>query len=653
MVGRSLKTKMLMSFLAVISLLSFLTAMLGFYLIDRDILYKAQRKVGSDLNFAREVYRQETKSIEDVARLTARRFFLRDAILAGNAEALAEPLNDIRKTEGLDILTLTDAYGRVLVRSRNPSVSGDDQKGDEVLAKVLSEGQPVVGTTIVPAAELMKEGAALVQQVHIQFVPTAKAKPTDKTEQTAGMMIKAAAPVFDAGDRMIGVLYGGTLLNRNYAIVDNVKKIVYQDAVYKGRDVGTVTIFQDDLRISTNVKDAAGSRAIGTRVSAEVYDRVLGTGRPWSDRAFVVKDWYKTCYEPIRNVDGRIVGILYVGTLELPFNDLARNSMVIFVLIILAATVVAVAISYILAGRVSMSLTHLRDATVKLSAGELGHTIETTSDIEELNELAEAFNAMSQELEERDTRLRLSNDMLADLNKRYIDLIGFVSHELKGIVGVIVMNVCAVRDQILGETNERQKKALDGAVRSLDYLTATVKKFLNLGRIEKGELETKMTRVELKKDVFDPTVDSQATLAERKNMTIRNEIHPDLEIDADPELLQVAAHNLLSNAVKYGADWGTIVLRSRTSDDHIEIEVYNDSTPIREDQKARLFQRFSRLDNPETRSVKGTGLGLFITRQIIEKQGGRIWVEPKEKGNAFIVQLPVQAHSFAKESINV
>ncbi len=649
MVGRSLKSKLVWSFLAVIFLLSFMTAMLGFYLIEKDILHRAQSKVRSDLRFAREVYRQETKSIEDIVRLTSIRFFLRDAVLQNDTETLTRQLTDIRNAEGLDVLTLTDAAGRVLVRSANPLVAGDDQKGDQVLSKVLVSGQPVVATSILPATELIKEGPDLAAQAHITLVPTAKAKPTAETQQTAGMMIKAAAPVSDESGRMIGVLYGGVLLNRNYDIVDNVKRIVYQDAVYKGKDIGTVTIFQKDLRISTNVK-ANGGRAIGTRVSEEVYDRVLGQGRLWSDRAFVVQDWYKTCYEPIRDINGDVIGMLYVGTLELPFKDLATNTMLIFMAIIVAATVVALLFSYVLAGRVSRSLTLLRDATSKLAAGELGHMIETTSDIEEFNEVAEAFNVMSRQLEERDASLRLSNDMLADLNKRYIDLIGFVSHELKGIVGVIVMNVCSVRDRILGEINERQKKALDGATRSLDYLTATVKKFLNLGRIEKGELETRYTKVSLNKDVFDAAVESVLAAAERKNINVRNEIDTDLQIDADPELLQVVANNLISNAVKYGNEWGNVLLKSRTQDETIEIEVYNDSTPLREGQIGRLFQRFSRLDNPETRSVKGTGLGLFITKQIVDKHGGRIWVQPREKGNSFIFQLPLQVSSYAKES---
>jgi signal transduction histidine kinase len=71
----------------------------------------------------------------------------------------------------------------------------------------------------------------------------------------------------------------------------------------------------------------------------------------------------------------------------------------------------------------------------------------------------------------------------------------------------------------------------------------------------------------------------------------------------------------------------------------IEVDVYNDSTPMTEEQRSKLFQKFSRLDNAETRKVKGTGLGLYITRQIIEGHGGSIKVEPREHGNSFVFQI--------------
>src|SRR3989339_1717755 len=201
--------------------------------------------------------------------------------------------------------------------------------------------------------------------------------------------------------------------------------------------------------------------------------------------------------------------------------------MLMFVLIIGGATLLAIVISFILSAVILKPLGNLISATGKLSNGELGTTIEIQTGVNELDKLAVSFNEMSRQLDQRDKSLTLSNEMLEELNKRYIDLIGFVSHELKGAVGTIVMNVCSVCDGFLGAVNEKQKKALDGAIRNLDYLAATVKKFLSLGKIEKGELTARKTMVGIKNEVFDVIVNSLTPAAERKNISIKNEINED------------------------------------------------------------------------------------------------------------------------------
>jgi two-component system NtrC family sensor kinase len=492
-------------------------------------------------------------------------------------------------------------------------------------------------------AELSKIEPAIVEATKILVKPTPMALPTDKKELDAVMVKEYAMPVLDSQGSIEKVYYGGRIINRDYELVDKIQLMVFGSEQYLSKPVGTVTIFQDDTRISTNVLDESGQRAIGTRVSAEVYEKVVGSGGVWDDRAFVVNAWYKTAYEPIKNIHGRIIGILYVGVLAEPFDAMARQVMLVFITIVVGATALAVLLSFVLASGISMSLTHLLRATKKLSRGDLGCEVGGKMGIAELDELAESFNEMSAKLHEREKSLNLSNQMLAELNKRYVDLIGFVSHELKGILASVVMNVHSMRDQFLGPINEKQKRALDGAARSLDYLTDTVKKFLNLGRIERGELKAgKAADVQLRKEVFNPVVDSLETLAGRKNITILNEIAEDLTVRVDSELMRVVANNLVSNAIKYGTEHGTVILRSLVREDYAQIEVYNDSVPIQEHEKSKLFERFSRLDNPATRSAKGTGLGLFITRQIIEIHGGKIWVEPREKGNSFIFQLAVK-----------
>ena len=415
--------------------------------------------------------------------------------------------------------------------------------------------------------------------------------------------------------------------------------MVFGDGFYKSKPIGTVTIFQDDTRISTNVMDEHNHRAIGTRVSAEVYEQVVEKGQRWHDRAFVVTHWYKTAYEPIRDIEGKIIGILYVGTLETPFSDSAREILLLFMVVLLLASGLAIAFAYILAGSISAVLSKQLDAMHKLAHGDLGHEVETDSSIEELNSLAESFNEMSQRLHLRETSLKINQEKLEAMNKSYLDLLGFVAHELKGLLASAVMNAYSLRDGFLGMINFKQKRAVDSICRNLDYLTATVGKFLNLSRIERGNLEVHKTEFLLNKDVFDYSIKTFSKLIEDKKIKITNSIDPALKISADRDLMQIVANNLINNAAKYGTKEGQILVRSSLEGTRVKVEVYNDGRPIGEDMADQLFKKFSRLDVPERRTVKGTGLGLYITKQIVESHGGIIYVEPKENGNSFIFEI--------------
>jgi len=165
------------------------------------------------------------------------------------------------------------------------------------------------------------------------------------------MVLKAAHPVLDENGKILGVLMGGLLLNRNYELVDRIKGIVFKDARYKGKEIGTSTIFMGDLRISTNVLDKEGNRAVGTRAMKEVRDQTLDKGIPWVQRAFVVDDWYITAYEPIRDVEGKIVGMLYVGMLEKRYADIQERLILFFFLFSMSGMLVALTISFFFSWR--------------------------------------------------------------------------------------------------------------------------------------------------------------------------------------------------------------------------------------------------------------------------------------------------------------
>lgn len=179
-------------------------------------------------------------------------------------------------------------------------------------------------------------------------------------------------------------------------------------------------------------------------------------------------------------------------------------------------------------------------------------------------------------------KLESSHESLLNMNKNYLDMLGFVSHELKGIIGSVIMSVYSVRDGFLGFMNFKQSKALDSAVRNLERLSATVKNYLDLSRIEKGELSVKRREVNLNEEIIKEAVDTFSKQFSEKEIILDSNVPKTLKVFADRDLIITVYNNLLSNAMKYGTTGGRINLQSEDRGEYIRLSVYNDGIPISE-----------------------------------------------------------------------
>jgi two-component system NtrC family sensor kinase len=342
------KTRLALVFLAIACFIGVVTSIIVNSLITNQIIFEAQERVKEDLNTARYVYTSKIRDIDRTIRWTsARQVVLTKAIKEKDISFIRDSFPKLMAEEGLDFLTLVDRKGTVVFRFHNPPASGDSLLHDPFIKSAL-EGNGVSGTQVLSGDELSMEGRSMAKKAIIQSIPVPKEKPTMKIEETSGMVLKSAHPIIDFNGEVLGVLAGGVLLNRNYEIVDRIKNIVFKDAKYKGKEIGTATVFLGDLRISTNVIDKEGNRAIGTRAMKEVQEQVLGKGTPWIHRAFVVDDWYITAYEPIRDVQDKIVGILYVGMREGKYAMMKEKLILLFFFFSMSGMLVALTVSFIL-----------------------------------------------------------------------------------------------------------------------------------------------------------------------------------------------------------------------------------------------------------------------------------------------------------------
>jgi two-component system NtrC family sensor kinase len=254
------------------------------YYMNKVYLRQVQIRIRHDLFSAHQIYEDYVERVDDILQAVAIRRRMTGTLEKEIEGDLGNVFRSIYANSGLDILTLVDVNGKVIFRAHNPEKRGDVIAGNPLLKKVLESWEPVRGTVVVPAEMLAMDGDEILKRVAIDILPTPMARESHREKEDRGMFIAAAVPVYSLhDDAKLGILMGGYLLNRNHEIVDNIKEEVFGAPDYGGPEVGTATIFFDDLRISTNVLFENQERAIGSRLSEEVYDHVIKSGNVWSD----------------------------------------------------------------------------------------------------------------------------------------------------------------------------------------------------------------------------------------------------------------------------------------------------------------------------------------------------------------------------------
>jgi len=648
----SLRRKLLLSSLATLAVGGVLTVIAGSRLIRGALVSQAQAKVRHDLSSAWMVFNEKLKDIQDIVRLTAARESLGDLFRVRQTDILIKYLSRVRTENGLDVLTLLDAHGLVVLRTSSPGIAGDDQSDDGLVWRALG-GQPAAAVQIVAEDELLKDGAWLAAQASMDIAPTPRAEPRAEGRETSGMMLAAAAPIYDGDGSVLGLLKGGVLLNRNYEIVDRVKEIVFKDELYKGRESGTATIFQNDLRISTNVRNESGERAVGTLLSAEVKNSVLGEGRAWVARAYVVNDWYITAYEPIRDLDGRIIGVLYVGTLERPYLDAANRVMSSFLLIAGISVVFLLVILLILTTRIVRPLRKMALATREIAKGDLAHFVEVDSR-DELGDLADSFNQMTRHLrsaneklvegaktleckvEERTRELReiqshlIQSEKLASIGK----LAAGIAHEINNpLGGILIYSHLLLEDVPEGHPH---RDNLQKIIKETTRCKGIVKGLLDFARPK--EPEWAPTDIH---DLLDGCLSLTGRQPLFQNIRVEKDYQSSLpRIMADRAQLQQVFMNIIFNAAEAMEGKGTLTLRTYCDGgSEVVVEIADTGHGIRDEDKERIFEPFY-----TTKEVgKGTGLGLAISYGIIQKHKGTIDVRSEPgRGATFIIRLPAK-----------
>jgi len=501
----------------------------------------------------------------------------------------------------------------------------------------LKRGVPISGTVVLSKEFLFAEDPKLANLARIKLLPTPRAAPRAEKEETSGMALAAAVPVFEEGE-LLGVIYGGVFLNRSRTIVDTVRDTVFQHEIYKDRSIGTATIFFNDLRISTNVLTPDGKRAIGTRVSKEVKEHVLTEGKRWTDRAFVVSDWYITAYEPIEDIFGERVGILYVGVLEAKYRDIWRKAISVFILITLAGMVLAAGMGYILADKIMNPVHRLIKGGQQVADGSLNPDIGPISK-GEIGGLQNTFKEMVAAMGRR--RAAAENRLLQSEKQASVGrLAAGVAHEINNpLTGVLTYTHMLLRRKDIGD---EIRSDLQTIAESTERVRKIVKGLLDFSRQMK--LDKELTEVNRLVHSTISLIEDQALI---RGVSIKFNPGEELPIiTLDRNQIESVLINLIINALDASEPGDSInvytaigLSASETGQKGVEITVADTGCGIPPEHLDKLFDPFF-----TTKEVgQGTGLGLSVSYGIVQRHGGTIRVQSEAgKGTRFFIWLPIE-----------
>lgn len=314
----------------------------------------------------------------------------------------------------------------------------------------------------------------------------------------------------------------------------------------------------------------------------------------------------------------------------------------IITLILLTITVIVV---YILVKSIMIRpLLLLINAFDKLKEGDYKINLPDDISTVEMQKVFHSFNSTVKRIENTESRLAEELKRAKEIDRLKSEFISTAAHQLRTPLSAVKWTLKMISDGDLGPLNSEQKTFLLQGYQSNERMIDLVNDLLDVARIEEGRFGFNFSFIQIG-DLIDNIVqDFTHRIQEKRIKFAFNKPAGALpKVRVDPSRIRLVIQNLIDNAIKYTPEAGEVTVSIKYSKLNIEIYVKDSGIGIPENQINRLFTKFFRSDNALRMQTEGSGLGLFIVKNIVEKHGGKIWVESKEnKGSTFAFSLPVQ-----------
>ena len=263
---------------------------------------------------------------------------------------------------------------------------------------------------------------------------------------------------------------------------------------------------------------------------------------------------------------------------------------------------------------------------------------------DELVRLNLDYQETTQKLFQRETELTKANKRLQELDQVKTDFVSVAAHQLRTPLTGIKWSYLALLDQGTGQLNEEQKKIVDQGLENINYTIDLINDLLNTARLDEGKTELNFVEQPIA-PIIKEIISQLEPLIKEKNIELDADLPPESAppLPVDKEKISIVFDNIMSNAVKYTPSGGKITLRHMRKDHQIQFKIKDTGIGIPEKDFSKIFSKFFRSKNAVSFQTSGSGLGLYVAKNIVEKHGGTIELESREgEGTTIIFTLPIE-----------
>jgi two-component system NtrC family sensor kinase len=650
--------------LVLLPLLLFIPLILIFTLHRSYAFAQAQlyQKIHSDINVAVASFQQQqNKYLQAVTQLAESHAFY-TAMQAKDKTRIQNLLQTLKLTDNLDFAHVVDLHGRWLY---DDTVFSGEVKPSPLIADVIHSGLPRVGLEVYSPVNLLRERQSLINKARITPLV---GKPADTaTSEQRALIMRAVYPIRNTHGQTVALLEGGVMLNDNASLIDAIHDLVYGPGTLPEDGKGMISVVLDNVRVATDLQTNStdGQLALGSQIPSAVYQQVLKLGNNWAGEVRTPGGVYLCAYQPIRDFQGNIIGMVEAGYLAAPLRMAYQRDLVLLGLLLLLIIIVTTVLAIYAARRMFKPIERIAEVIRAQEHGD-DQRIGEIHSRDEIGAVARRFDHMldllhernaqiqraadelerqvqerTHELQRKNTDLQTTIDLLCKTRQQLVwaekfaalgELTAGIAHELNNPTAVILGNMDVLIDE-LGETTQPLTTEVSLIYEQVYRIRSLVENLLKYSRA--SPLSSELQLVDVNKTIEDSLLLVRHE-AVRKDANITTRFEPNCKVRIDAQELQQVFINLLLNAIHAIANRGNITITTHKENfSDVCIQIGDDGEGIDPVSIDRIFDPFY-----STKGNAGTGLGLSISYGLIHRYGGSLEVDSQPQiGSIFSVHL--------------